>query len=100
MGVHVWEGEREREKERWSDRNNGYTCISMHRDRGRRRVCAFVRPCVFVCIHAYTCAYMHTQVRAVAEDGVVEFVAMIPQELAVNPMLSDVLLLAQVCKSQ
>ena len=41
-----------------------------------------------------------TQVRAVAEDGAVVFAAMIPQELAVNPMLSDVLLLAQVCKSQ
>ncbi len=35
------------------------------------------------------------QVRAVAEDGVVEFVAVIPRELAINPILNDVLLLAQ-----
>ena len=33
--------------------------------------------------------------RAVAEDGVVEFVSVIPRELAFNPILSDVLLLAQ-----
>lgn len=35
------------------------------------------------------------QVRAVAEDGVVEFVSVIPRELAINPILNDVLLLAQ-----
>ena len=35
------------------------------------------------------------QVRAVAEEGVVEFVAVIPRELAVNPILRDVLELAQ-----
>lgn len=33
--------------------------------------------------------------RAVAEDGVVEFVSVIPRELAINPILNDVLLLAQ-----
>jgi hypothetical protein len=45
--------------------------------------------------YTHTHTHTHTQVRAVAEDGIVDYVSVIPREFVLNPILNDVLLLAQ-----